>query len=41
MKSTRQIESTTKPKAISHAKRKVILFKEDQEKAFHGDGVAR
>jgi hypothetical protein len=40
-KSTRWIESAKKPKAISHAKRGVLLFKEDQEKAFYGDGAAR
>jgi hypothetical protein len=40
MKSTRGIESATKPKAISHPKRGIFLFKIDQQKAVHGDVAA-
>jgi hypothetical protein len=41
MKPTRRIKLATKPKTISHPKRVVFLLEEDQEKAFHGNGVSR
>jgi hypothetical protein len=39
-KPARGIESAMKPKAISHPKRGVFLFKENQEKALYGDVAA-
>jgi len=40
MKPTRGIESALKPNAVSHPKRGVFLFQEDQEKALYGEGAA-
>jgi len=41
VKPTGGMESTTKPKAISHSKRGVFLSKIDPQKAVHGDGAVR
>jgi hypothetical protein len=41
MKPARGIESTTKPKTISYAKRGGLAFKEDQDKSIHMDAAAR
>jgi len=41
MKPTRGVESTKKPKAISHSKRGILVFQEDQEKAVYGYVAAR
>jgi hypothetical protein len=35
------MESTTKPKPISHSMRGGFLSEIDQQKAVHGDGTAR
>ena len=39
VESSRGMEVTEEPKAIPHSKRGTLLFKEDQEKAFHRDGA--
>jgi hypothetical protein len=41
MKTTGGIESATKPKTISHSKRGVLVFNEDQDKTVYRDGAAR
>jgi hypothetical protein len=41
MESSGRIESAMEPEAISYSKRGILSFKEDQQKALHGDGTVR